>query len=260
MLVLLADDQPLFRHALKTTISAAINQHKSARDSIQAGAANAIQPCSFIECESAEQLNQSLSDSAQSPQRTLWLVSDLQLQGQSLFSQLEEIKQQHPNCKVVVVSAQTHATEVGRAFKLGIDGFIAKQQDSLAIQHAFEEILQGRRAISLPPAETRQNNPRDTFDARRSLENESGQPTQAGQSHGRSSIAATCIRLGLTARETEVLMLLSDGYSNKQIAQQLGITEHTVKVHLTKIFRALRVTSRAQALAYLMRSGNSIDH
>ena len=246
MLVLLVDDQPLFRHALKVTINQAIKQH-----------GGTLATCHFEECDSLDRIEQVVGSTdflKENKGNLIWLVSDLQLQGQSLFNKLDEIKRHHPSCKVIIVSAHTHANEVGRAFKLGIDGFIAKQQDSNEIQQAFQEILAGRRAISLPPTEMRSNTLNATtqdshhYDLSRPENND-----------GRQAIVAACTQLGLTARETEVLIYLSDGYSNKQIAQQLGITEHTVKVHLTKIFRALRVTSRAQALAYLMRT-NNITH
>jgi DNA-binding NarL/FixJ family response regulator len=52
---------------------------------------------------------------------------------------------------------------------------------------------------------------------------------------------------GMTAREREVLGLLGTGLANKAIARQLGISEATVKAHLTRIFRQIGVTDRTQA-------------
>ena len=51
----------------------------------------------------------------------------------------------------------------------------------------------------------------------------------------------------LTKRETEIVDLLPEGYTNKAIAQQLGIAEHTVETHLDRIYRKLRVQSRTEA-------------
>ena len=62
-------------------------------------------------------------------------------------------------------------------------------------------------------------------------------------------------RVGLTAGQVRVLELLSSGKTNRQIAELLGLSEGTVKVHLTAIFRALGVESRAQALVALARRG-----
>jgi DNA-binding NarL/FixJ family response regulator len=56
---------------------------------------------------------------------------------------------------------------------------------------------------------------------------------------------------GLTDREMEVLGLVAQGLANKQIAQRLGISERTVKAHLTSIFQRIGVTDRVQAALWL---------
>jgi DNA-binding NarL/FixJ family response regulator len=60
---------------------------------------------------------------------------------------------------------------------------------------------------------------------------------------------------GLTERETEVLELIAQGVANKQIARQLGISDKTVRNHLSHIYRKLRITDRSQAVLYAMRKG-----
>ena len=60
-------------------------------------------------------------------------------------------------------------------------------------------------------------------------------------------------RLGLTARQFDVLRLLGQGLSNKVIARELGITEGTVKVHLLAVFRALNVRNRTAAVIEAQR-------
>ena len=59
----------------------------------------------------------------------------------------------------------------------------------------------------------------------------------------------------LTDRETEVLNLLSKGLANKQIAVSLGISEHTVKFHVSSIYAKLNVTNRTEAVRAGLRSG-----
>ena len=59
----------------------------------------------------------------------------------------------------------------------------------------------------------------------------------------------------ITERELEVLMLIVLGYSNKEIAKTLFITEHTVKAHLTKIYRKLGVTNRTAAAVKAKENG-----
>jgi DNA-binding NarL/FixJ family response regulator len=61
----------------------------------------------------------------------------------------------------------------------------------------------------------------------------------------------------LSDREREVLVLVADGLANKQIARHLGITERTVKAHLTSIFSTIGVTDRTQAALWAERNGLS---
>jgi len=60
---------------------------------------------------------------------------------------------------------------------------------------------------------------------------------------------------GISPREREVLALLLDGLPNKLIAQRLGISEKTVKTHLTNVFRQIGVTDRVQAVLWAERQG-----
>jgi DNA-binding NarL/FixJ family response regulator len=59
----------------------------------------------------------------------------------------------------------------------------------------------------------------------------------------------------LTAREVQVLRMIADGLGNKQIAWQLGISEHTVKFHVTSIMAKLHAASRTEAVAAGIRHG-----
>jgi DNA-binding CsgD family transcriptional regulator len=61
--------------------------------------------------------------------------------------------------------------------------------------------------------------------------------------------------LGITEREREVLQLLADGRSNKEIAARLGLSPNTVKTHLARLFEKLRVTRRTQAIVLARELG-----
>jgi DNA-binding NarL/FixJ family response regulator len=61
--------------------------------------------------------------------------------------------------------------------------------------------------------------------------------------------------LGLTRREVEILRLVGEGHTNKQIARTLWVTEHTVKFHLSNIFRKLSIANRAEARRWAERHG-----
>jgi DNA-binding NarL/FixJ family response regulator len=70
-----------------------------------------------------------------------------------------------------------------------------------------------------------------------------------------ASRAATRSHVDLSPREREVLRLVAEGFANKQIARRLGISEKTVKSHLTRIFQTIGVTGRTQAALWAERSG-----
>ncbi len=63
-------------------------------------------------------------------------------------------------------------------------------------------------------------------------------------------------RVHLTSREWEVLRMVGDGHSNKEIAHRLNITERTVKAHLTSVYHRLDVTDRTQAALWVLRHGD----
>ena len=70
-----------------------------------------------------------------------------------------------------------------------------------------------------------------------------------------SSIAASTILVGLTSRQAQVLALMVRGLSHRDIAEQLDLSEGTVKIHVTAVFKALGVNSRTQALVTVARYG-----
>jgi ATP/maltotriose-dependent transcriptional regulator MalT len=65
----------------------------------------------------------------------------------------------------------------------------------------------------------------------------------------------TGVPVALTGREVEILGLLAEGLGNKAIAGRLGISEHTVKTHVTSVFAKLAVSTRAEAVANAIRLG-----
>ena len=80
-----------------------------------------------------------------------------------------------------------------------------------------------------------------------SVQTESTQPdVEALESSGVAQIAA--VQAGLTQRENEVLHLLAQGHTNKEIARDLGMAPNTVKTHLSSIYRKLKVNRRTQAI------------
>ena len=129
------------------------------------------------------------------------------------------INAQAPDVKVVVLSSFSDHQRVLAALDAGADGYVLKHADPEQILAAIEAVYRGGAPIDPQVA-------RVLLDAKR---------------------VGPAPRGALTDREEEVLRLVQAGMANKQIARQLGITERTVKSHLTKVFSALGVTDRTQA-------------
>ncbi len=158
-------------------------------------------------------------------------VIDLMLPDMNGFSLLAVLGKRFPDVPAVVVSAIDDEASVQRAIKAGASGYVCKSSSSQVLLQALRVVLDG--GVYLPEA--------------RSV----GQPAK----RARLSVSE---RYGLTAAQGRVLELLGAGKSNRDIADLLGVSEGTVKVHVTAIFRALGVSSRAQALVIISRHGTRL--
>jgi DNA-binding NarL/FixJ family response regulator len=123
-----------------------------------------------------------------------------------------------PDVHVVVLTSFSDNRRIFEALRAGASGYLLKHANA-------DELLSGIRAAAAGDAPLDPKAARVMLDAQRASPN----------------------RPDLTARELEVLQLIAAGDANKQIARKLGITERTVKSHLTNIFAAIDVTSRTQA-------------
>ena len=149
------------------------------------------------------------------------LILDLMLPGLNGMAFLGILRKRFPASPVVIISALDDAETVHRAIKQGAAGFVPKTSTTESMLEALRQVLAGD--VYLPP------NFRDG---------------QLAPPRGRSLAE----RFGLTNGQSRVLDLLSEGKTNRQIAELLGVTEGTVKIHVSAIFKALNVSSRSQAL------------
>ncbi len=139
-----------------------------------------------------------------------------------------------PAARIVVVSGEKRADEIRRMIENGAVGFIPKAASFEVLQAALNLVLAG--GIYLPPeALDEVGDPR--------LEDPSKGPTLEQRIDS------------LTQRPKDVLKVMVQGKSNKQIASELDISVHTVKAHVSKVFTALEVTSRTQAIYVVAKLG-----
>ncbi|MDY0012099.1 MAG: response regulator transcription factor [Rhodocyclaceae bacterium] len=158
-------------------------------------------------------------------------VIDLMLPDMNGFSLLAVLGKRFPDVPALVVSALDDSTSVQRALKAGASGFVPKASSGEEMLKAVRTILDGG---VYAPSIVETDGPRKR----------AGAPVQD--------------RFGLTAAQTRVLELLAQGKTNREIADLLGLSEGTIKVHMSAIFKALNVSNRAQALVVIARHGNRL--
>jgi DNA-binding NarL/FixJ family response regulator len=150
------------------------------------------------------------------------ILLDLSMPGVRGFSGLMYLRAQYPSLPIVIVSANDDPEVIRRCMEFGASGFIPKTLGIEALRAAIARVLQGE--IWTPP----------DVDLSRQSDAET---------------SATIARLAtLTPQQVRVLMMLSGGLLNKQIAYELGVSEATVKAHVSAILQKLGVESRTQAV------------
>ena len=160
------------------------------------------------------------------------MLLDLGLPRLDGLSYLSTLKKRHPQMPVVILSAFDDAVTVGKAMKSGAAGFVPKSYSSDRLLAALRDVLAGRQFA--PECVTL-----------------SSVAVPKGAAGGKIDPA----RIGLTERQVEVLRLMAQGKSNRDIAALLGLSEGTVKVHMTAILKALGVSSRTQAMVAISQNG-----
>jgi DNA-binding NarL/FixJ family response regulator len=154
------------------------------------------------------------------------VLMDLQMPGVDGVSATRAIAEEQPSAAVVVLTSFSDSERIVAALDAGALGYLLKDADP-------EDVLEGVRAVS------RGESPIHPRAARQLLTARASGPTGPQ----------------LTPREAEVLGLVRAGLANKQIARRLGISERTVKAHLTSVFQRIGVADRTQAAVWAERNG-----
>jgi DNA-binding NarL/FixJ family response regulator len=199
--VIVADDHPLFRTAIKEALEA------------EQGETN------FLEASSFESLQQLVDE-----HRDVDLVLlDLHMPGVSGFAGLVYLCKRYPSVPVVIISANEDPVVIRRALDHGAAGFIPKSSSIDTITQAIGAVLMGE---IWSPATTQTDLPGDNV--------------------SETELADRMAQL--TPQQFKVLMMMSQGLLNKQIAYDLDVSEATIKAHVTAIMSKLGVSNRTQAV------------
>jgi len=157
---------------------------------------------------------------------------DLGLPDGSGISIIEKIREQDAQALILVVSAWSTQDSLFRAIQAGATGYVLKERDDVEVALAIRSILRGGAPI-------------DPFVAREILKQISI-PTISGTVEQNRPAAD---QETLTQREQEILSLVAQGLSNREIAEQLCVSRYTVESHIKHIYRKLSVSKRTKAVS-----------
>jgi DNA-binding NarL/FixJ family response regulator len=198
--LIIADDHPLFRDALRQGIATVLSSAK------------------IDEAGSFEDLTTLLERDAEVD----LILLDLSMPGINGFSGLIYLRAQYPAIPVVIVSASDDVGTIRRSLDFGASGFIPKRFGVDTLRDAIVKVMEGD--VWVPPDV-------DLTSA-----------ADPDMTRLRDRLVT------LTPQQVRVLMMLSEGLLNKQIAYELGVSEATIKAHVSAILQKLGVESRTQAV------------
>jgi DNA-binding NarL/FixJ family response regulator len=198
--IVIADDHPLFRGALREAVSGLFKQ-------VEIGEAGSFEEVAGLLDRGSD---------------VDLILLDLSMPGVRGFSGLIYLRAQYPSVPIVVVSANDDPAVIRRCMDLGTSGFIPKTLGIEEMRAAIKRVLEG--GVWTPP----------------------DVDLSAGSDAETANLLARLA--SLTPQQVRVLMMLSEGLLNKQIAYELGVSEATVKAHVSAILQKLGVESRTQAV------------
>jgi len=200
------------------------DDHPLFREALIHAIGNCVEDADIIEADSLDTLQVVVEAN---PEADLLLL-DLNMPGVSGFSALAYIRSNHESLPTVIVSAMDDPAVIRRSIQHGASGFIPKSSAIATLEHGIRAVLDGE--VWIPEGIDLQDDRLDSEEA---------------------EIAAAIS--SLTPHQFRVLMMLGEGLLNKQIAFQLGVSEATIKAHVTAILRKMHVNNRTQAVLAVER-------
>lgn len=213
--VLLVDDQPLFRRAIATLIA------EQPDFSVIGEAENGLEAV-----EKAHTLNPDL------------VVMDVEMPVMNGVEAVRLIRDQMPGVKVVMLTVSESEDHLFDAIRYGAHGYLLKDLRPEQLYDLLRSVMRNETPLS----------PAIAGRLIAEIRNRAGgtvRPAPTAKPDGP----------GLTRRELEILQLVADGLSNKEIGARLSITEGTVKNHVHNALEKLQLENRIQAAAYVVRQG-----
>ena len=198
--LIIADDHPLFRGALREAVSGLFDEVEIAEAGSFEDVAKLLERGGEVDL----------------------ILLDLTMPGVRGFSGLMYLRAQYPSVPIVIVSANDDPSVIRRCMDFGASGFIPKTLGIEAMRGAISRVFEG--GVWTPP------------------------DVDLGAGSDAETADLLTRLTSLTPQQVRVLMMLSEGLLNKQIAYELSVSEATVKAHVSAILQKLGVESRTQAV------------
>ncbi|MBX3319035.1 MAG: response regulator transcription factor [Nitrospira sp.] len=165
------------------------------------------------------------------------IIIDISLPLLNGLDAARQIKQLDPKIKMLMLTMHADQAFVVEAFRVGVAGYVLKQSLSNELQHAVREVLKGNTYISPSVAQ--------------GLVEHMNRPAQVqdGEAGGKRFDHA------LSPRQREVLQLVAEGRSTKEIASILNVSTKTVEFHRTRIMKELGLKTRPELTKYAIANG-----
>ena len=204
-----------------------VDDHPLFRGALNQALTASLESSEIIEAASLDELTAKLAEGLEVD----LILLDLTMPGVQGISGLVFLRGQHPEIPVVVISANDDPITIRRCMDCGASGFVPKSQPVEQIRTAVRSVLDGN--VWSPPG----------------VDLASAGDSETTDLIGRLS--------SLTPQQVRVLMMLGEGLLNKQIAYKLGVSEATIKAHVSAILQKLGVDSRTQAVIAVNRIDNT---
>ena len=158
------------------------------------------------------------------------ILLDNHLPGVKGVDAIAPFKEMDPELHVMMLTVSEDEGDLSKALQAGADGYLLKTSESDQLCDAIVSVMEGQSMIS----------PSMMSKLVAALRGQSASPKPPEEPASPTSLSK------LSPREREILMLIAQGRSNKQIARDLDIAETTVKIHVQHIFKKLGLSSRVQ--------------
>lgn len=159
---------------------------------------------------------------------------DINLRSESGLALCRRLVEERPDVAVICLTVHDEEQYLFEALRSGARGFLLKRITPETLVSSLKAVLAGETVV-------------DPL-----LSGRVAKVAAESEAHG---LYWSGMQYGLTQREAEVLLLLSEGFSNRELAERLFVSEETIKSHIKSIYKKLDVTNRSEAVALALREG-----